>query len=309
MNSARAQVRGELRRYMSRTGLGMGQVAELAGYSTRTVIQFVSGGRFGDGDRAGDGTAETLRHMMAENPPAPPELHGRFYPTAATRAMDELIEECADGVWGICRGPSGSQKSENLRRHALEAWADAEPRFALVEGQARMTPRQLLAEIARAIAAPYAQATAALRQSIFFTARRRRTRFCIAIDEADLLYHQVDTLETLRRLGDGLDGRAGILIVGNEPVMGLFEDRRRIKVSFERWRSRVLQRRLDVLGPSREEARRMAAGELGIAPERVPDSTLDGCTVADPISGRKYVNVRSLFLAIRRAQRRRRRLQ
>jgi type II secretory pathway predicted ATPase ExeA len=305
MNAAREAVRRKLRVYMSRTGLGLHEIAEATGYSWQTLRQFASGARFGWEDAAGDETARHLDGWLEANPAALPEIPGKLYETEATRAMDELLDYAREGGWGTLYGPAGAQKTFLLRTRWAQAARDEEPWLALVDAQARMQPRALLAEIARSIAAPYAQCTEILRRSIVFQARRRRTPFVIAVDEAQLLYKEIDTLETLRRLGDALAGRAGIVVAGNEQVVSLFEPRRRNY--FEQWRSRIQQKEVRVLGPLRAEARRMVEGELGQVREEVLEAALDACTSLDPASKKKYVNARALFNSIRDTRRKRRR--
>ena len=79
----------------------------------------------------------------------------------------------------------------------------------------------------------------------------------------DLIEKDVDTLETVRRLGDLLRGKLGLIVAGNEQIISLFKPRQ--GRYFEQWRSRIEQRELRVLGPTREEARGMVMAELGEA--------------------------------------------
>ena len=83
---------------------------------------------------------------------------------------------------------------------------------------------------------------------------------------------------------------------GNEQIVSLFKPR--LGRYFEQWRSRIEQRELRVLGPNREEARGIVTAELGEAKEDQVSGLLDGCTVTDPLSRKKYINARRMFFAI-----------
>jgi hypothetical protein len=118
----------------------------------------------------------------------------------------------------------------------------------------------------------------------------------LALDEMDLLEKEIDTLETVRRLGDLLRGKLGMIVAGNEQILSLFNPRR--GRYFEQWRSRIEQREVRVLGPTRNEARAILTGELGGGTPAQIEGTLDDCTVADPLTRRKYINARRMFFAI-----------
>ncbi len=162
---------------------------------------------------------------------------------------------------------------------------------------AGMTPTVLLRRIAAGIGGGYAQHCDGMRQNVLFALRKRSTPLAIVLDEAQHLYRAVDTLETLREVGDLGRGRIGILVAGNEQVMQIFSPRR--NVHFEQWRSRAQQEEVRVLGPSRDEARRMLRGELGEVKEETAKIMLDRGSVNDPVSASKYVSARRLFNSIR----------
>jgi hypothetical protein len=85
-------------------------------------------------------------------------------------------------------------------------------------------------------------------------------------------------------------------VAGNEQIISLFKPRN--GRYFEQWRSRIEQRELRVLGPSREEARGMAMAELGEAKDAQVARLLDDCTVTDPLSRKKYISARRMFFTI-----------
>jgi len=294
--SPRDEARQVLHVYMSRTGLSLGQIADRAGYSAASLRQFSSQARYGDGN--GDVTAAKLTAFFKDNPPPAPELPGKLYETEATREMDKLLAYIARGRWGTCYGPAGAQKTFLLEYRAAEAAVDSEPRIVHIRtSPSGMSPAVLLRRIAAGLAAPYAQYVDGIRQSVLYALRRRKTPVAIVLDEAQHLFKWVDTIETLRETGDLGGWRVGILLAGNEQVTQLFSPRR--GQHFEQWRSRIQQKEIRVLGPSREEARKMIAGELGEVKEAVTEMILKGCMVADPLSKRQYVNARRLFNVLR----------
>jgi len=301
----RDAVRRDLRVYMTRTGMDLGQISSQTGYAHRSLIQFASGSTYGDGE--GKITAAALHSFMAEHPWQPPALPGRLYETAATREMDDLIAYCARGRWATLYGPAGAQKSFLLEYRAAEAAQDPEPSLLWIPIPGRMTPAQVLRRIGSAVAAPYAQSADGLRQNIIFTVKARRSPVVLALDECDLMERDVDTLEAIRRLGDLLRGKLGLVMAGNEQILNLFKPRQ--GRYFEQWRSRIEQREVRVLGPSRQEAREIVLAELGEAPEERLNSLLHACTVDDPKSRKSYINARRMFYAIENIRERRERRQ
>jgi DNA transposition AAA+ family ATPase len=298
-NITRQAVREQARIYMSRTGISMRELADRAGYSQRTVLQFLSGAKYGDA--RGETAARRLAEFMAENPAEPPEFPGTLYETEATREMDRLIAHAINGGWGTAYGPAGAQKTFLLEYRAAEKARSEEADMVLVSADPSLSPRALLGRIARGLAAPYAQQTESLREAIVYTLRRRKGPVAVVIDEAQLLYDRIDTLETLRRLGDRARGRMGILVAGNEQVLQLFEPRR--KVYFEQWRSRVEQEEAHVLGPKAGEARRILAAEIAGIRTAAVEEIISSTTVTDPMTKKSYVNARRLFNTIRMMQR------
>ena len=299
MNSLREEARRDLRVYMSRSGLSLSDCAERIGYSGNSLRQFISDARYGDGD--GHLTAKAVLDWLKNNPVSIPDLPGKLYETSATREMDAMLDHIRSGGWGILYGPSGAQKTFLLEYRFAESAHEAEPGILYIRASpSGMTPNVLLREISAGIGAPYAQSTAGLRRSVLYAIRRRRASLALVIDEADLLYRYVETLETLREIGDRAQPRpgvagVGILIAGNEPVTKIFENRR--GVSFEKWRSRIEQEELHVLGPSAEEAAGILAEELG--KDKPVETIVSRCMVLDPLSRKSYVNVRRLFNVIR----------
>jgi AAA domain len=298
----RDSVRDSLRTYMARTGYTAREIGDRAGYARQTVMQFMSSARFGDRDGLGQHTAERLAEFMRQNPAPLPELPGRLYETAATREIDRALDYICGAHWGTLYGPSGGQKSFTISMRAAEAArSSGELRMIAIRASASaMSPRTLLARIGQALGAPYAYATEPLRQAVVYAIGKRKTPLAIVLDEAQHLMKELDTLETLREIGDLCGRRVGILVAGNEGVLKLFSPRKGIY--FEQWRSRVQQIEVKVLGPSRDEARRMLAGELGERQQAKFDGIIEGCTVTDPITQKKYVNAHRLFQFIRSVQ-------
>jgi type II secretory pathway predicted ATPase ExeA len=252
-------------------------------------------------DRHGVGLtlAKALLDYIAAHPVPLPEVPGKLYETASTREMDKLLVYIARGRWGTLYGPAGAQKTFLLEYRAAELArrSDENPIVYLRTSPSGMSPTVLLGRIGQAIRAPWARHADGLRRSVLDVIRRRRSSVSIVVDEAQHLYSRIDTIETLRELGDLSGTRLGILVAGNEQVLRLFEPRQ--NVHFEQWRSRIQQKEVRVLGPSRGEARTMILGELPTASDKHIEALLAGCAVSDPIAKCDYINVRRLFNTLR----------
>ena len=312
MNALREEAQQALRTYLSRSQASLSVLAPQMGFSHRSMIQFISNAKWGVGE--GEIAARKILEWVAANPVALPDFEGELRASAATRAMDDLLDVIADGSWGRLYGPSGSQKSFLLKHRWAEAARTAEPRIIYIEAsQSGFTPCALLRRIASALGAGFAQSSEGLRQQIYGAVRRRHTPVGLVVDESDRFYRQLDTLETLREICDALPARngrpgMGLLVVGNEKVMEIFRDRPGMYM--EKWRGRINQHELRVIGPSVEEAREMVIAELGAAKASAIDLLIYGDkargwaanVVLDPASGDNYVTTHGLFAAIRRVQ-------
>jgi hypothetical protein len=262
-NAVRQEARKALHVYMSRTGFGLRTVAEFTGYAYHTLRQFSSSARFGDRDGLGEPVPrKSCSNSFAANPATLPDLPGKLYESEATRTMDAMLASIRRGRWGTLYGPAGAQKTFLLEYRAAEAAREPEPWLVYIRASASgMSPTVLLSRIARALSVPYAQSVDAVRQNLLYVLRRRKAGVAVALDEAQHLYSRIDTLETLREIGDLAGNRMGILVAGNEQVLELFEPRR--KVHFEQWRSRIQQlEEVCTWTYGRPEARRMILGEL-----------------------------------------------
>jgi len=311
---ARSETRQALRTYMMRSGMPLAAIGAEVGFAHTTLRQFVSAARFGSPGVTGEETARKLNEWMAANPVALPDFEGELHASSATRQMDDLLDDVSDGAWGRLYGPSGSQKTFLLKHRWAEASRTPEPRMIYIEAsQAGFTPNAILRRIAAVLGTGFAQSSDALRQQIYCAVRRRITSLGLVVDESDRFYRQLDTLETLREVCDALPARKGrpglgLLIVGNEKVMEIFRDRPGMYM--EKWRGRINQRELRVIGPSVAEAREMVAKELGSSNPKAIDKLIYGDpergmmanVVKDPVSGEDYVTTHGLFNAIRRVQ-------
>jgi len=305
MNALREQARHALHVYTARSGLTLPEIAQRVGYSPHSLRQFSSGARFGDGD--GHVFAAGLMAWFHDNPLPTPRLPGKLYETHATREMDALLQFILEGGWGVLYGPSGAQKSFLLEYRWAEGASGSQPRIVYIRcSAAGMTANVLLRRIAAQIGAPFGQYTDGIRQSVLYAISRRRDSVALVLDEADALYRWVETLETLREIGDLARARPGhpglgILVAGNERVMQIFENRR--GVSLEKWRGRIQQRELRVLGPSAEEAARILREELPELKDELLRKGVSENTVCDPISRKRYINMHRLFNTIRLTRR------
>lgn len=278
------------------------EIAEETGYSRRTIVQFISSSTFGTSDRDSGTTALKLSEWMQANPLPIREAPGKLYVTGAVREMDRLLAWCRQGGWGILYGPAGAQKTFLLQTRAAECASDPEPWMALVEVTGAWSAlgffRSLASELGISV---LFNSTDGFRRALLRAIRRRRGPLAIVIDEADLLYDRIDTLQAVRRFVDLAHGKAGLLVAGNEQIEKLFEPRRRSYM--EQWRSRIEQERLRVLGPARAEAKLMVKAEAPHLGEDRIERLLDGCTVFDAaVTKRHYVNARRLFGTLARGR-------
>jgi len=306
VNAIREEARLALGVFQSRSGLSLKEIARGTGDSYFSMRHLAAGTEH---RRNGSAIAERALEFIRTHPPLVHESPGRLYETATTRQIDSLISYCQAGEWGILYAPTGAQKSYLLKSRAAEAASAAEPSLALVEIPGPMTPCALLGRIAREVGASYSQSAEGLRDSISCAVRSRKTPLALVLDEADLLYKSVDALEVLRRLGDALPVRLGrpglgLLVAGNEDILRLFEPRR--GNYFGRWRDRIEQKEVRVLGPSKAEARDIVCAELGEGlPAQVIEEPIKSSTVKDPVSGKQYVSTHRLFHALNAFRRKR----
>lgn len=147
---------------------------------------------------------------MKANPLPVRTLPGRLYSTSATREMDRLLGWCREGGWGTFYGPAGAQKTFLLQTRAAECEGDAEPWMVLVEVTGAWSTLAFFRALARELALPILYHSAdGFRNSLLRALRRRRSPLAIVIDEADLLYDRVDTLQAVRRFVDVAGRHAG----------------------------------------------------------------------------------------------------
>jgi len=299
MMGIREEAREAMQIFQSQSGMTLRELALRTKFSYYSMRHLAAGADYG---KDGEGIAIAVLALIRDNPTARPENPGRLYETKGTREMDDLLRYCLAGGWGTLYGPAGTQKTHFLSYRAAEAADQPEPWCVLINVPGLLTPTGTLARIAMALGAPYAQSAEGLRRSITLHVRARRTPVVLIFDCAHLLYKCVDSLEAIRRLADVLPvhGRNGIGLVmaGNEQICGLFKERR--GNYFEQWRSRIEQKSVHVMGPSKVEAGEMVRGELGenIKPETVDFNVMDSM-VRDPVNKRDYVSTRRLFNTIR----------
>jgi hypothetical protein len=130
MNAIREQATQALRSYMSRSQASLSVLAPQMGFSHRSMIQFISNAKWGVGE--GEFAARKILEWIEANPVALPDFEGELRASAATRAMDDVLDVIADGAWGRLYGPSGSQKTFLLKHRWAEAARTPEPRIIYV---------------------------------------------------------------------------------------------------------------------------------------------------------------------------------
>lgn len=284
-----------MRIYQSRTGLSLPDLAARMGYAHRTLIQFVSGARYGDAE--GESTAEAVRRFLGENsPPAPEPPPGKLYPAQNLRVCDEMIRYCLGGRWGVLYGPAGGGKSFNFECRAAQAFERTiEPAIVYIYASPEISLHALLKRMAAGLGAPYAYSVDTRREHILWALRRRKDPVALILDEAQNLRGRIDTIEVLREIGDR--GRVGILVTGHDELFQVFQPRKGMQ--FEQWRSRIEQKKRRVLGLSEAEAREILSGELGSLPEPTVKAFVEPATVEDFQSHKSYVSARRLSNAIK----------
>lgn len=303
MTTEHIAVREQLRAYMARSGMSAREMAQETGYSRSTITQFISYSHFGTSDREHGETALRLRGWMEENPLPFRRVAGTLYRTKAVVEIERAVRWVRQGGWGILYGPAGSQKTYTLQSLAAEVCPSSAPAIALVEVTGGWSPLEFFRALAAEMGLPLLYNSAeGFRRGLLRAIRRREAPLAIVIDEADLLYDRIDTLQSIRRLVDLARGKAGLLVAGNEQIEQLFEPRKRSYM--EQWRSRIEQERVRVLGPTRAEATEIVRKEAPQLSENRVSRLLDGCTVNDAaVTRRDYVNARRLFTVLESGRR------
>jgi DNA transposition AAA+ family ATPase len=291
----REEAREALRLYQMRTGLSVGQIALRMGYARRSLIQYATRARYGDGN--GAETARRIIDFIRANPPEAPEFPGtKLYDTENVRMIDREIVNAQRGHFTLVYGPAGTQKSFVFEWRTAEAWREAlEPGVVYIYADPDMTPLALLQEIAFGLGADVGISRHAALRAILYTLRRRKSPVAIVIDEAQNLAKRFDTLETLRQVCDR--GRIGLLIAGHDNVEDIFRPRGDGQLA--QWRSRVQQHRRCLPGLSPSEAREIIQGEIGAVPEKVRETLIGGSMEHDTRKRKDYISARRLFNALR----------
>jgi DNA transposition AAA+ family ATPase len=278
-----------------RTGLSLGEIAMRIGYARRSLIQYVSSARYGDGN--GAETAGRIMHFIKTNPPEAPVFPGeKLYDTENVRVIDREIANARRGHFTLVYGPAGTQKSFVFEWRRAEAWRMAlEPAVVYVYADPGMTPLWLVQEIALGLGAHVTSNRHATLRAILHTLRRRKSPVAIIIDEAQNLAKRLDTLETLRQVCDR--GHIGLLIAGHDNVENIFQPRGDGELT--QWRSRVEQHRRCLPGLSESEAREIIQGEVGGVPPKVAETLIAGSMEHDLRKRKDYISARRLFNALR----------
>lgn len=290
-----------LRLYRMRTGLSVGEIALRMGYARRSLIQYVSRGRYGDGN--GVETARRVFDFIKANPPEAPEFPGpNLYDTENVRVIDRQIANARRGHFTLVYGAAGTQKSYVFEWRTAEAWRDAlEPGVVYIYADPDMTPLSLLQEIALGLGAHAGNNRHGTLRAILYTLRHRKSPVAIIIDEAQNLAKRLDSLETVRQVCDR--GRIGLMIAGHDNVEDIFQPRGDGQLA--QWRSRLEQHRRCLPGLSESEARKIIQGEIGTVPEKAVETLVAGSMERDTRKRKDYISARRLFNALRDLQEKR----
>ena len=291
----REEARDALRQYQRRTGLSLGEIAIRIGYARRSLLQYASSARYGDGN--GAEAAGRIMHFIKGNPPEAPAFPGnKLYDTENVRVIDREIANARRGHFTLVYGPAGTQKSFVFEWRTAEAWREAlEPTVVYIYADPGMTPAWLVQEIALGLGAHVGNNRHATLRAILHTLRHRKSPVAIIIDEAQNLAQRLDTLETLRQVCDR--GRIGLLIAGHDNVEDIFRPRGDGQLA--QWRSRIEQHRRCLPGLSQSEVREIIQGELGALPAKLAKILVAGSMEHDSRKRKDYISARRLFNAMR----------
>ncbi len=291
----REEARDAVRQYQMRTGLSLGEIAIRIGYARRSLLQYVSSARYGDGN--GAEAAGRIMHFIKTNPPEAPAFPGeKLYDTENVRVIDREIANARRGHFTLVYGPAGTQKSFVFEWRTAEAWRKAlEPGVVYVYADPGMSPAWLVQEIALGLGAHVASNRHATLRAIFYTLCHRKSPVALVIDEAQNLAKRLDTLEVLRQVCDR--GRIGLLIAGHDNVEDIFRPRGDGQLT--QWHSRIQQHRRCLPGLSQSEAREIIQGEVGAVPAKVAETLVAGSMEHDTRKRKDYISARRLFNALR----------
>jgi DNA transposition AAA+ family ATPase len=283
------EVRDELQRYMSRTGLTAGDIARRINYSSVSLHFFIQG-RY-QGNPAHICTA--LHDFMGQHPIAPAtEIEGKLYETANVRTLRRIFYECLDKQRaGVVYGGPGSQKTFGLEHLIAELncqeLAKDERRAYCVYCRQGIRPRQLLKRIAKACGSSAVGDTDRVLDNLLFDFGKRK--IVIVFDEAQHL--DVDCLETVRELLDRL--KCGLLFAGSHDLIRTFKR----SIELEQWNSR-LRTAEELPGITDNEALSIVREELGDINERKQAMLLKAARVPDIRSKSEYISARRLFFGL-----------
>jgi type II secretory pathway predicted ATPase ExeA len=278
--------------------MSLGEIAVLMGLKRQTLLQFHSHSTYGTSN--GDVLGKAILAFIAQNPPEPPvRVSGKLYTTRNVRLILAMVEDVKSGAWGMLYGAPGTQKTETFKHLMLDSYMqNREPDVIWVQCEQRMAPMALLEEIGIGLGAYLKNDRHRMIRSIGYAIRRRKRPVALVIDEAQKLMGAIDTIETLRDVGDKCD--VGLLIAGHDDVEHLFDPRPNNQ--FAQWTSRVRQIRRSLEGISRDEAAEMITGELGALPAAAIERLLKGAYELDQTKKKEYLSVRLLFNSIKMAK-------
>ncbi len=300
----REQTRALLVDYLERTGLTEGDFGRRINYAPGTVRQFMSD-KYHNVAGSSKLICRAIKSYIESNPIIPPsQPFGDLYETANMHAIRHTFELLLRRpVSYMVYAPPGSQKSFVLEHLVAELnreqiAQEGNRRAFYVYGRVKVTPGQLMKEVAVACGSSSAGDRLRIVRNLRFDFRERRV--LLVVDEAQHL--SLDCFEALRELLDR-PPFFSLLFSGSHDLRAIFD---RFSATLEQWNSRIVDK-VQLPGITREEAEGIVQREIGDWLHSLPSSSarakvarlIDSSTSEDAFdNSRHYINLRTLSNAL-----------
>ena len=288
-----AEMIRRVRGFLLRSGLTLGEMAEMAGYSPSSLRVFISG-RY-DAERDNDNSSLSVRatlksiidqHELNEDI----DLLGTHHSTRDFKAVHRsALNALEKGSAYLVDGPPGTQKTWTLRTVQQEINQSGKGHAVYIYARDRQAPQSFLIECCTSAGIPTRGSIDQLIRKLRFFLGSHRT--LLMVDEAQHLDHH--GLEVLRQLLD-LPPHFGVMLAGSHDL-----SQRLSHWQMDQWRSR-LRKTHYMNGLTDQEAEDILIAELGKMPKDIIGSVIDSARSEASRNGSKfrYIHARLLFWAI-----------